>query len=288
MSGGSGAERPKIYGDFELPLELFGFGTPEEISERQLLHQEEVVLGYLVQRFQLLKVTAATEHFQGCAQRLQMMRHARHEIYRVSTTRKKPLDSFTLVHLNICLNSFYMNLLGALDNLAWATAHEFTLLPVIAESDDGTRKFCGLDRKKFATALKKHRPAAESVLAGIQTWIIDVKKFRDPAAHRLPLSMPPGVMTVEEGERYRALHEQAMTALLAGKHEEYDALSSKANALGRFVPLLNKPRGPDDSVYVVPAQMAADQRRFLKFVNDYLPLFDEPLADATGDPTPEP
>jgi hypothetical protein len=77
-------------------------------------------------------------------------------------------------------------------------------------------------------------------------------------------------MTEEEGQRYQELSKQSWDALLRDQWEESERLQAEADALGRFVPLLDGPRGPDEGIYIVPNQMAADQRAFLALAHGFV------------------
>jgi hypothetical protein len=256
--------------DFDLPADFFWAGSPEATAENHLKHLENTLLRELVQEMQNSKVPQAAQHFQGCSRRLMMMQYARLEILATAKEEQKPLESQRLNLQNICLNSYYLNLLGALDNLAWALTHEFHLLPIIDESKDDVRRFCSLTSKRFTAILRDRHPEFADWLIERSSWISDVKRFRDPAAHRLPLAIVRGIMTEEEGQRYRELSKQSWDALLSDQWEESARLQTEADALGRFVPLLDGPRGPDEGIYIVPNQMAADQRAFLALAHGFV------------------
>lgn len=256
--------------DFELPTELFRAGSAEQTAENHLKHLENALLRELVKEFQDSNSSEASQHFQGCSRRLLMMQFARIEILATSEEEDKPLDSHRLNLQNIYLNSYYLNLLGALDNLAWAGTYELRLLPSVDETKDEVRKFCSLTNKRLIAALRRHRADFADWLLERGQWISDVKRFRDPAAHRLPLALVRGVMTEEEGKRYQELSKQSWDALLNDRWEESERLQREADALGRFVPLLDGPRGSGDRIYIVPNQMAADQREFLAFTHAFL------------------
>jgi hypothetical protein len=256
--------------DFDLPEDLFWAGSAEATAENYLKHQEMTVLGELVRAFQGARVPDCRQHLQGCSRRLLMMQHARIEILATSHEETKPLASDRLNLLNVCLNSFYLNLLGALDNLAWATTWELGLLDSIDESADTVRKFCTIVGKRFLLAISAQDATFGTWLGAQKSWILEVKKFRDPAAHRLPLAIVRGIMTEEEGQRYQELTRQSFDALLAHRWEESEALQAEADALGTFVPYLDGPRAVNNGIYIVPNQMAADQRMFLTFTHDFL------------------
>ncbi len=255
--------------DYDAPIGLFWAGSEEATAENYLKHQEGAIVGELARRFQS-PASDASQHFQGCARRLLMMRHARIEILATAKEEQPPLGSHQLTLLNICLNSYYLNLLGALDNLAWAATYDLRLLPTIDETRSKVRKFCSLTNEQFIAAIRTQNASLGDLLLDRQVWIQDVKRFRDPAAHRLPLAIVRGIMTDEEGRRYQELTTASWCALLEHRWEESEALQAQADQIGRFVPLLDGPRAPDEGIYIVPNQMAADQRAFLQLTHDFL------------------
>jgi hypothetical protein len=100
--------------------------------------------------------------------------------------------------------------------------------------------------------LRRINPDFADWLHERSAWIHDGKRFRDPSAHRLPFAIVRGIMTDEEGQRNQELSKQSWNALLNDQWEESERLQSEADALGRFVPLLDGPRGPDEGIYIVP------------------------------------
>jgi hypothetical protein len=228
------------------------------------------VVEELVGLRQQLKVREAIEHVRGCARRLLMMAHARVEIVATSHEKKHPLTTEEGHLLNICLNSFYVNMLGALDNIAWASTFELALRANPREDDWGSRTFCTLSSKAFRDAVSSALPPLGAIVDGLQDWLRDIKRFRDPAAHRLPLSIIPGIMTEEEAARYRDVYQRAWDALLENNIDESDKLFAEANKIGRFIPYLDGPLGADGSYHVAPQLMADDQRRFLDFAHHWV------------------
>jgi hypothetical protein len=264
--------------DYDLPEELFSIETRELSRENHLKHLERAVVADLVGLWQEMKVREAGAHIQGCARRLLMMQHARVEVTATSHEKSHPLSTDEGHLLNICVNSFYVNLLGALDNLAWASTFELAHLPSPNEEDQASRRFCSLASDDFRGRVSEIRPSIGALVAGLQGWLREVKRFRDPAAHRLPLSIVPGIMTYEEANEYRALYQRAWDAMLSDQTEESDKLFEAAATVGRFVPYLDGPLAADGSYLVAPQLMASDQRQFLRFTHHWVSEMRQPAA----------
>ena len=122
----------------------------------------------------------------GAARRLGMMRVSYCDILRcIATDRIEPLASDEAATVERDLNIIYINIRGVLDNYAWCLLHQTTT--------DKTRKLAptkvGLFSKEFTADanLVDLRPK----LCGFSAWHTELKGRRDPAAHRIPLSVPP-------------------------------------------------------------------------------------------------
>jgi hypothetical protein len=111
------------------------------------------------------------------------------------------LDPYEITEINTLLNAFYLNMIGAIDNLAWALQHEFNLIDG-ANEDNKKKHQIGLFTKRFQDALKRSQPEIVSRLNEYKDWFLDLKKFRDPAAHRIPLYCVSGVIRDEHKNEY--------------------------------------------------------------------------------------
>lgn len=261
-----------MWNDYNAPEELFRGRNAEETRDNHLTYLGRIVSVDVVSRFEHAMREEERQHLQGCAQRFEMMDRARLEIAAASDSPKGPISNQELIHLNMCLNSYYVNLRGALDNLAWAALYRFGLRPEIDETDRSTQRFCTFAGKGFRTSLAAVKPLTETLVEGMQSWLKDLATFRDPAAHRLPLAMAPAVLTHEEGARYKGLISGAWAAAKTLDFETYDKLMGEANSLGVFTPFLNTPRAQDGGLYIVPNLIAADHRRFLDFSHSFLSI----------------
>ena len=198
------------------------------------------------------------------------------DIEQATLERTESLDPFIASHLNLCLNSFYTNLTGALDNLAWAATFELSLIPRPNESDPKSRGFCGLTNTLFRQELSRLRPFTAPLLDGVDPWVREIKEFRDPAAHRIPLAFVTGMLSTDRQEEYSALHAQALDALRTGDWMRHATLKHEARMLEGFLPLLEHPRPSQGGFYAIPALIGGDQRKFLDFVHGFLLVFVEP------------
>lgn len=142
------------------------------------------------------------------------------------------------------LNAIHIDLLGLLDNYAWVAVHQLAS----AATQSASPLSIGLFKSAFAAdpALK---PAADAVRP-FAAWEKDVKTRRNPAAHRMPLYVPPAALTpddVIEFERYETL---ISAALRAQEFEKLDALRERRRRVGTLVPkFLHDPGEPVIDIY---------------------------------------
>jgi hypothetical protein len=129
------------------------------------------------------------------------------------------------------LNTLYMNLRGFLDSLAWCLMYERQ--PDLEK--ELRRTDFDLFSPKYRTKLRAFAEIEAAVIVHDE-WNKDVKKRRDPVAHRIPLYLPPAILTPEEVARARELNTLQESKALAGQREEADRLFDQMNRIGKFFP----------------------------------------------------
>jgi hypothetical protein len=98
------------------------------------------------------------------------------------------LDDEILPTINTHLNSIYIHISGGLDNLAWGFCYQKKLYDKINEDDYQVQRKVGLRNSKFLNKLKEMKfERLHNFLSTFQDWLGDLKKFRDPIAHRIIL-----------------------------------------------------------------------------------------------------
>jgi hypothetical protein len=113
---------------------------------------------------------------QGFCRRVLMMKESRFQINAIiSEAVGKNLDPYKTCDLNIHLNSYYIHIRGALDNLAWSLHYELVLLPGVDEENVKGRSTCSLFGQKFVTALRGVLPDAVTVLESKHVWEQELK-----------------------------------------------------------------------------------------------------------------
>jgi hypothetical protein len=116
--------------------------------------------------------------------------------------RTHPISLEDVETLASDLNVIYLNVRGTLDNLAW-TIRAQNPGRATAELRDqhmdlfGARFLAAVDDEYLRGALEPFR-----------AWYGDLKGRRDPAAHRIPLSIPPAVLDEPAQQEYANLDRQ--------------------------------------------------------------------------------
>jgi hypothetical protein len=127
------------------------------------------------------------------------------------------------------LSLIYINILGVLDNYAWVMVHQF--------GNEETKKARPASIGLFKSTLAEDcnlKPAIDAV-SSFRGWESDIKDRRDPAAHRMPLYVPPAAYTPEEIAEVDRLDNLRVEALLAENFQKVSDLRSDRTHIGNFV-----------------------------------------------------
>jgi hypothetical protein len=192
----------------------------------------------------------------GATRRLEMIWYAyRNLVSMAPPDRSEPLESEESRQLMTDLNVIYLNLRGVLDNLAWALLSEF-----VPERLSSLRPMqVGL----FLPSVKGEKAFSDLIdlINQHQSWDRDVKERRDPAAHRIPLALPPALLNKEETARYRELESEHQIAMQNSEFALADQILTRQRRLGTFRPwfvhepalgpIAIYPTLPDDLAHVV-------------------------------------
>ena len=194
--------------------------------------------------------------------------------------REEPLPNDHVEAAAGDLNTIYINIRGALDNFAWS------LLALFGEP--GTQKLASerptivsLFGREFA---KDGNLSEVADLMGAFTgWSKDLKARRDPAAHRIPLSIVPALIDDATVGEYTRLQKKwsevsaaAINAVARGEDssalfQEADAVHERLQRVGKFHPLF----GHDPSeglmkIYPVVPQDIAELVRVSRILTSFI------------------
>jgi hypothetical protein len=127
------------------------------------------------------------------------------------------------------LNTIYINIVGVIDNYAWVLRHEM-----------GSAAIQGLPANRvglFAKAFLKDpclAPLAPQ-LDPFQDWFTELRSRRDPAAHQIPLYVPPTALDPEDLQSYRRIEAEMASLTPLQEFTRIDELYKEQERLGVFV-----------------------------------------------------
>ncbi len=202
----------------------------------------------------------AREHLaQGLSRRLEIIAVSLDAVIDLThPERTTPLSTDDSPQLNLHLNSIYLHLRGSLDNLAWALAFEIEHLGSPDESKVSFRRSVSLCSKKFVEALAPKHQELASILSRLAPWNDELKELRDPAAHRIPLYVPPSIMTPDEASRWGALQTQSIDSLNVGDCDASNAAMAAMDEIGTFAGLFLHSIRTDEAPRPLHPQLVLD------------------------------
>jgi hypothetical protein len=189
----------------------------------------------------------------GAGRRLRMIFYAYREIvFTAHPDRDSPLSADEQRELSRDVNVLYMNIRGVLDNFAWCFLYE--------KEAGAINSLSRTDVDLFSAKFRK-LPAFSQIMQEISAhddWNREVKERRDPVAHRIPLYIPPSMLTEEQAETYVALNNEANEAARNLAFHEFDFKTDQLSNIGTFCPYFQ--HHPDDGLIpiypTIPSDMA--------------------------------
>ena len=192
--------------------------------------------------FALRKEPAADQMRFGVARRTKFIWLSLRELFSLAyPDRTEPLPGDDVERCAQALNEIYINIRGTLDNLARSLLLEFREM--------GTDGLSPMEIGLFHTKVRSESclPGLSDIVEKFDDWNRELREKRDPAAHRIPLSVPPTALTPDAQEEYDALCAQwteAANAVAGKSGEEFELARGRADALhdalervGQFLPL---------------------------------------------------
>ena len=159
-----------------------------------------------------LTIDAKRHLIEGFSRRFFMIQSSRIKTLTIATyKRTKCLGLHECHEINLYLNSYYVQLRGALDNLAWTLHYQFDIIPDCDEESGKYRNKCDLFGKEFLKVLTSKGDIFSKLatfIQGYNDWYKNLKDFRDPAAHRIPIYIPPSCITEEDVPKLNAMYEE--------------------------------------------------------------------------------
>ncbi len=171
---------------------------------------------------------------EGFSRRLMTMLRCVERIFELLPPEEtEPPEDDVRSDATINLQAFIFNVFGCVDNLAWVWVLDRDLKRAngseIPKAQVGLRKTDALVRESFSKDFQQY-------LISRDNWFEYLQSYRHALAHRIPLYIPPYIITPEHEVSYKTLGDQMNEAMRRGDHERWSQLSDEQDALGKFVP----------------------------------------------------
>lgn len=236
-------------------------------DDDEIMHREGELLEAAYFKPRALKNPQAVRHLkEGLTRRLYMMRACR-ILFREKTRpdRKRTLSAHLATELAIHVNAYYLNLCGSLDNMAWALAYEWAMLPGIDEDKPASRQYCNLFGREFRRDLRQRRSGLADLLDEHFEWNRELRKFRDPAAHRIPLYVAPGVIRDRKTlEKFYEMGKEAEKSEEERGGRSLSEIFEEQRAVAGYEPIITTSSTDGLEEHSIPEQVGSDHQTFLK------------------------
>jgi len=221
---------------------------------RQEVHKQfaELRQRYITRKYRSDRAREYATH--GFGRRLGTLVRAIEQVYEILPPEREDIpERDEVVDATIAIQSFVLNTFGCLDNLAWILVYEKDI-----KGKDGNE----LDPKRVGLGSKEVRISFtdefRAYLDSRQKWFENLRDFRDSLAHRIPLYIPPYIVTPANVDEYNRLEQASGEALQRADFEEYDRLQSEQKKLGLFRPWMTHSQFEKAPSVVFHSQLVAD------------------------------
>jgi hypothetical protein len=193
---------------------------------------------------------------QGFCRRLDCLARAVDFVFTMLPPERDDIpDTDDVVAATMLIQSFVVNASGCLDNLAWIWVYETDLREKNGKKINPRRVGLGEGysylRNSFAKPFRNY-------LRGRKSWFRHLSEFRDTLAHRIPLYIPPSILSDADAARYRQLEQEMADAIKQGDYEKFDQLGSDQRKLGRFLPWMTHSQTEKSPMAVFHWQLLQD------------------------------
>ncbi|WPZ13480.1 hypothetical protein T8J41_15170 [Nitratireductor rhodophyticola] len=181
-------------------------------------------------------------------------------------------DRDTVVDATLMIQAFVLNAFGCLDNLAWIWVCEKPVTTAEGGELEPLKVGLGPKNKEVRASFSKEFAA---YLAKRQDWVDKhLKGFRDSLAHRIPLYIPPFIITPEVAGEYSRLEKACGEAVQKLNFVLYDKLQAEQRALGIWRPWMTHSVTEMSPRVVFHAQLLQDYVTIVEFGREMLAELD--------------
>ena len=192
----------------------------------------------------------------GFCRRIQIMAHCIQGVFEMLPPERADVpEDETVRDATVYLQAFVFNTFGSIDNLAhiWVSERQ-------VKKADGTslaRANIGFG-KKCKRVMESLPEGFRDFLNEIETWWEYLRSFRDALAHRIPLYIPPSLVTDDNVEEYERKGAEILDAIRRREYAEAEALDNAQNELISFLPVTTHSFEKQSRFVYFHCQMLAD------------------------------
>jgi hypothetical protein len=204
-----------------------------------------------------LSVVAKEHAHHGVCRRLATLARCISQIYALLPPERDEVPvRDVLVDATIFIQAFVFNAYGVLDNLAFVWVNEKNVRKSDGQPLPNGRIGLTSDKEQVRLSFS---PEMQTYLAGRDAWLANLENFRHSLGHRIPLYIPPYIVSPANLPLYEELESRMDEALFRRSDlADYQRLKVEQQALTRFRPWMKHSFEDPTPPIVFHPQLLAD------------------------------
>lgn len=216
-----------------------------------LRREDELTTRMVTRNFRQDETPEFVRH--GLSRRLATLKHSLDRVFEALPPDEQQPSREALMDATSHLQTFVINVFGAIDNLARIWVMEAQIKQPngrdLRPMQIGLTPDHGVVRATLSQRFRDH-------LATTDAWFGYLEDYRHALAHRIPLYIPPRQLDDEAAAEFRRLEEEMVAAMR--DRERYDGLRAEQSRLGVFTPLMMHSYGEAARPVYLHPQMICD------------------------------
>jgi len=236
-----------------------------EVRDEWAVRADTLTTQLFVRQYRHAASQEVTVH--GFYRRLDTLGHCIERVFEELPPQEAEPDKAVLMDVTVMIQSFYINVFGAIDNLARVWVYEAN---VTRPNDDPLPdRFIGFTaRNRYVR--DSLTPKMTAYLARVADWFEYLENYRNALAHRIPLYIPPRQVNQAEADETKRLEEEIALAYRERRIEDVGPLRARQINLGRFEPVIMHSFGEGARPVRFHAQMLNDYSTVVEFAETVL------------------
>lgn len=210
----------------------------------------------------------ANEFFRhGFSRRFQTLKHCIDKVFEIyPPERTEVLGDEEKLDLDVYIQSFFINIYGAIDNLAWIVKEEKELELTYTSITLYNPKIQQYFTEEFKGYLNGGKNAFGTVF---KDWYEKhCKNFRHAVGHRIPLYVPPS--GIADAERYSEIAIEKRLAILSKDFDKVEELNQEEISLEHILPFYVHSFEEDSPYMIIHPQLISDFRTLIELSDKFL------------------